>query len=97
VAATSKVVSEGARKALEAGEIATSVESMVAHAGEAVHAIGDALAANGRATRDIADQMEAVTRNAESDAGIARRSADEARQVGLLANRLSTLAAQFKA
>ncbi len=97
VAATSKVVSEGARKALEAGEIATSVESMVAHAGKAVHAIGDALAANGRATRDIADQMEAVARNAESDAGIARRSADEARQVGLLANRLSTFAAQFKA
>ncbi|HRH72899.1 MAG TPA: hypothetical protein PLM62_07390, partial [Zoogloea sp.] len=63
----------------------------------AVHAIEEALAANGLATRDIAGQMESVARNAQCDADMARRSAEEARQVGILATRLGELAAQFKA
>lgn len=97
VATGSRDVGEGARKALEAGQIAGSVESTVARAGQAVHAIEDALAANGLATRDIAGQMESVARSAQCDADMARRSAEEARQVGILATRLGELAAQFKA
>ena len=97
VATGSRDVGEGARKALEAGQIAGSVESTVARAGQAVHAIEDALAANGLATRDIAGQMESVARSAQCDADMARRSAEEAHQVGILATRLGELAAQFKA
>ena len=97
VATGSRDVAEGARRALEAGQIAGSVESTVARAGQAVHAIEDALAANGLATRDIAGQMESVARSAQCDAEMARRSAEEARQVGILATRLGELAAQFKA
>ena len=97
VATSSKDVAEGARSALEAGQIAASVESSVAQAGQALQSIEAALANNSRATREIATQMENVARNAEADAEMARRSAEEARQVGTLASRLGELAAQFKA
>ncbi len=97
VATSSKDVADGARSALEAGQIAASVESTVAQAGQAMQSIEDALANNSRATREIATQMENVARNAEADAEMARRSAEEARQVGILAGRLGELASQFKA
>ena len=97
VATSSKDVADGARSALEAGQIAASVESTVAQAGQAMQCIEDALANNSRATREIATQMENVARNAEADAEMARRSAEEARQVGILAGRLGELASQFKA
>ncbi|WP_398308953.1 methyl-accepting chemotaxis protein [Zoogloea sp.] len=97
VATSSKDVADGARSALEAGQIAASVESTVAQAGQAMQCIEDALANNSRAAREIATQMENVARNAEADAEMARRSAEEARQVGILAGRLGELASQFKA
>ena len=97
VATSSKDVADGARSALEAGQIAASVESTVAQAGQAMQSIEDALTNNSRATREIATQMENVARNAEADAEMARRSAEEARQVGILAGRLGELASQFKA
>jgi len=97
VATSSKDVADGARSALEAGQIAASVESTVAQAGQAMQSIEDALANNSRAAREIATQMENVARNAEADAEMARRSAEEARQVGILAGRLGELASQFKA
>ena len=45
----------------------------------------------------IAAQMEMVAQSAERDTETARRSADEAVQVGVLANKLKALAAQFHA
>jgi uncharacterized protein YoxC len=59
--------------------------------------IDDALAESSQATRDIAAQMEMVAQSAERDTETARRSADEAVQVGVLANKLKALAAQFHA
>ena len=97
VAASSQVVAEGARTALQAGEIAASVESSAARAGRAMQMIDDALAESSQATRDIAAQMEMVAQSAERDTETARRSADEAVQVGVLANKLKALAAQFHA
>ena len=97
VAASSQVVAEGARTALHAGEIAASVESSAARAGRAMQMIDDALAESSQATRDIAAQMERVAQSAERDTETARRSADEAIQVGLLASKLKALAAQFHA
>ena len=97
VAASSQVVAEGARTALHAGEIAASVESSAARAGRAMQQIDDALAESSQATRDIAAQMEMVAQSAERDTETARRSADEAVQVGVLANKLKALAAQFHA
>ena len=64
---------------------------------EIVQAIDDALAESSQATRDIAAQMERVAQSAERDTETARRSADEAIQVGLLASKLKALAAQFHA
>ncbi len=97
VAASSQVVAEGARKALHAGEITASVESSAARAGRAMQMIDDALAESSQATRDIAAQMERVAQSAERDTETARRSADEAIQVGLLASKLKALAVQFQA
>ncbi|MCK6373797.1 MAG: methyl-accepting chemotaxis protein [Zoogloea sp.] len=97
VAAGSREVGAGARSALEAGEVAASVEATVIQAGSAMEQIGVALAESGAATRDIAAQMESVARNAEVDAGMARHSAAEAHQIGKLADKLQALAAQFRA
>ena len=97
VAASSQRVAEGSRTALQAGEIAASVEVSAARAGRAMQLIDDALAESSQATRDIAAQMERVAQTAERDTETARRSADEARQVGILASTLKALAVQFKA
>jgi PAS domain S-box-containing protein len=97
VAAGSREVGAGARNALQAGEVAASVEASVIEAGNAVERIGASLAESSAATRHIAEQMESVARSAETDAGIARDSAAEARQIGRLADKLQALAAQFRA
>ena len=97
VAASSKEVGDGAKSALQAGEVAISVEESVTRAGHAVQLISDALAESSAATRDIASNMERVALAAETDARTAERSAAEARAVGELAQKLKGLAAQFRA
>ncbi|MDX9994346.1 MAG: PAS domain-containing methyl-accepting chemotaxis protein [Rhodocyclaceae bacterium] len=97
VAASSKEVGDGAKSALQAGEVAISVEDSVTQAGHAVQLISDALAESSAATRDIASNMEQVALAAETDARTAERSAAEARSVGELAKKLKDLAAQFHA
>ena len=97
VAASSQVVAEGAHTALRAGDIAVTVEASAARAGHAMQLIEQALAESSRATRNIATQMEEVARGAEHDIQSARRSAAEAVQVGVLADKLKALAAEFKA
>ena len=96
VAASSKEVGEGARSALQAGEVSTSVETSVVHAGQAVQLISDALASSSATTRDIAASMERIAQTAEADAQTALRSAAEADKVGNLADKLKVLAAQFR-
>ena len=97
VAASSQVVAEGAHTALRAGDIAVTVEASAARAGHAMQLIEQALAESSRATRNIATQMEEVARGAEHDTQSARHSAAEAVQVGVLADKLKALAAEFKA
>jgi PAS domain S-box-containing protein len=97
VAASSKEVGEGAKSALQAGEVASSVEASVTQAGHAVQLISDSLVESSAATRDIAGNMERVSLAAETGARTAERSSEEARQVGLLAEKLKELAAQFRA
>jgi PAS domain S-box-containing protein len=96
VAASSKEVGEGAKSALMAGEVATSVEASVTHAGHAVQLISNSLAASSVTTRGIATSMERVANTAEADAQTALRSAAEAAKVGTLADKLKVLAAQFR-
>jgi PAS domain S-box-containing protein len=95
VAASSRQVGEGATSAAQAGEVSASVESSVAQASHAVQMISDALAESSSATRDIAGNMERVAHAAESNADAAGRSAQEAAAVGVLADRLKVLGAQF--
>jgi len=97
VAASSREVGDGAKSALQAGEVAISVEESVTRAGHAVQLISDALAESSAATRDIASNMERVALAAETDARTAERSAAEASAVGELAHKLKGLAAQFRA
>ena len=97
VATSSQEVSIGAKSAAQAGEMAASVEASVNQASHAVQLISDSLGESSAATRDIASNMERVAQAAESDARIAERSAGEARSVGVLADKLKSLAAQFSA
>lgn len=95
VAASSREVSEGAKSAMAAGEVAASVEMSVAQAGHAVQLISQALAESGAATRAISVNMEQVALAAETETRSAERSAAEAEQVGSLAEKLKALATQF--
>jgi PAS domain S-box-containing protein len=97
VAASSQEVSIGAKSAAQAGEMAASVENSVNQASHAVQLISDSLGESSAATRDIASNMERVAQGAENDAQIAERSAVEARSVGVLTDKLKSLAAQFRA
>ncbi len=97
VAASSKGVGDGAKSARAAGEVAASVETSVTQAGHAVQMISDALAESSAATRDIAGNMERISQGADSGTLTAQRSAAEAEQIGRLAEKLKTLAAQFHA
>ena len=96
VASSSRKVSEGAKSAADAGDIAASIEYTVSAAGSAVQLISNALAESSAATRDIAKKMEQVAACAESDAETAERSAAEAERIGQLAGKMKYLAAQFK-
>ncbi len=97
VAASSKEVGNGAQSASQAGNMAVAVESSVDQAGRAVQLISDALAESSAATRDIAGNMERISQSAENNARAAQDSMRESRQVGLLADKLKLLAAQFRA
>ncbi|MBA3031921.1 MAG: methyl-accepting chemotaxis protein [Gammaproteobacteria bacterium] len=97
VAASSQGVGEGAKSARAAGEVAASVETSVTQASHSVQMISDALAESSAATRDIAGNMERISQGAEAGTRTAQRSADEAQQIGALATKLKSLAAQFQA
>ncbi|MDO8958792.1 MAG: PAS domain-containing methyl-accepting chemotaxis protein [Rhodocyclaceae bacterium] len=97
VSASSKGVGEGAKSARAAGEVAASVETSVTQASHSVQMISDALAESSAATRDIAGNMERISQGAEAGTRTAQRSADEAQQIGALADKLKSLAAQFQA
>ena len=97
VAASSKEVGDGAQSAAQAGNMAAAVESTVDQTTRAVQSISDSLAESSAATRDIAGNMERISQTAENNAQVAQNSSHEARQVGLLADKLKQLAAQFRA
>ncbi len=97
VAASSKEVGDGARSAAQAGNMAAAVESTVDQTSRAVQSISDSLAESSAATREIAGNMERISQTAENNAQVAQNSSLEARQVGLLADKLKQLAAQFHA
>jgi PAS domain S-box-containing protein len=97
VAASSKEVGNGAQSAVQAGSMAAAVELTVSQTAAAVQSISDALAGSGAATRVIASNMDQIAQTAENNARIAQNSAQESRQVGLLADKLKRLAAQFHA
>ncbi len=97
VAASSKEVGDGARSAAQAGNMAAAVESTVDQTSRAVQSISDSLAESSAATREIAGNMERISQTAENNAQVAQNSLLEARQVGLLADKLKQLAAQFRA
>ena len=97
VAASSKEVGDGAQSAAQAGNMAAAVESTVDQTSRAVQSISDSLAESSAATREIAGNMERISQTAENNAQVAQNSSLEARQVGLLADKLKQLAAQFHA
>ena len=97
VAASSKEVGTGAQSASQAGETAAAVEGTVTRATQSVQAISDALAESSAATREIAGNMERISQSAENNSRVAQNSLNESRQVGLLAEKLKKLAAQFHA
>jgi aerotaxis receptor len=97
VAASSKEVGEGAQSAAQAGNMAAAVESSVGQTSRAVQSISDSLTESSAATREIAGNMERISQTAENNSQVAQNSLHEARQVGLLADKLKTLAAQFHA
>ena len=97
VAASSKEVGDGAQSAAQAGNTAAAVESTVDQTSHAVQSISDSLAESSAATREIAGNMERISQTAENNATVAQNSSYEARQVGLLADKLKSLAAQFHA
>ena len=97
VAASSKEVGEGAKSAAQAGDMATAVESSVEQASHAVQSISDSLSESSMATREIAGNMERISQTAENNSRIAQNSLHESRQVGVLAEKLKALAAQFRA
>jgi aerotaxis receptor len=95
VAASSQGVSEGAKSAAQAGEMAAAVERTVHKASQAVQMIGTALAESSAATREIANNMERISQSAANNAQVAQGSSREARKVGELSAKLKVLAAQF--
>ncbi len=97
VAASSKEVGDGAQSAAQAGNMAAAVESTVDQTSRAVQSISDSLAESSAATREIAGNMERISQTAENNSQVAQNSSYEARQVGLLADKLKSLAAQFRA
>jgi aerotaxis receptor len=97
VAASSKEVGDGAQSAAQAGNMAAAVESSVDQTSRAVQSISDSLAESSAATREIAGNMERISQTAENNAQVAQNSSYESRQVGLLADKLKRLAAQFHA
>ncbi len=97
VAASSKEVGDGAQSAAQAGNMAAAVESTVDQTTRAVQSISDSLAESSAATREIAGNMERISQTAENNAQVAQNSSHEARQVGLLADKLKQLATQFRA
>ncbi|MEW6512673.1 MAG: PAS domain-containing methyl-accepting chemotaxis protein [Pseudomonadota bacterium] len=97
VAASSKEVGDGAKSAAQAGNMAAAVESTVDQTSRAVQSISDSLAESSAATREIAGNMERISQTAENNSQVAQNSSYEARQVGLLADKLKGLAAQFRA
>ena len=97
VAASSKEVGRGSQSAAQAGETAAAVEGSVTRAARSVQSISDALLGSSNATREIAGNMERISRSAENNAEVAQNSMKESRQVGLLAEKLKQLAAQFRA
>ncbi|MCX7898274.1 MAG: methyl-accepting chemotaxis protein [Rhodocyclaceae bacterium] len=90
-------VSEGAQSARAAGDRVASIEHSVAAAVEAVEAIAVSLAEAAQAARDIAHRVERISSAAESDAAAARRTSQEAQAVHRLADKLATIAAQYRA
>jgi PAS domain S-box-containing protein len=97
VAASSKEVGEGAQSAAQAGNMAATVESSVERASHAVQSISDSLAESSAATREIANNMERISQTAENNSQVAQNSLHESHQVGSLADKLKSLAAQFHA
>ena len=97
VAASSKEVGDGAQSAAQAGNMAAAVESTVDQTSHAVQSISDSLSESSAATREIAGNMERISQTAENNARVAQNSSHESRQVGLLADKLKRLAAQFRA
>jgi len=97
VAASSKEVGDGAKSASQAGNMAAAVESTVDQTSRAVQSISDSLAESSAATREIAGNMERISQTAENNSQVAQNSSYEARQVGMLADKLKRLAAQFRA
>lgn len=97
VAAGSKEVGAGAKSAAQAGDMAAAVESSVVLTSQTVQSISDSLTVSSAATRDIAGNMERISLAAETDAQTAQRSSQEAKAVGVLADKLKVLAARFRA
>ena len=97
VAASSAQVGDGARSAAEAGAMTGEVEAAVVQASDAVQSIRDALLGNGASAREIADNVEHLSKSAEDNAAVAQNSWHEAHAVGVLADKLKDLAGQFRA
>jgi len=95
VAASSQGVSEGAKSAAAAGEMAANVERAVLAAAQAVQSISAQLAESSAATREIAISMEKIKESAVHNAAVAQGSMREAKKVDTLAEKLKVLAAQF--
>ncbi len=96
-AASSKEVGDGAQSAAQAGNMAAAVEATVDQTRHAVQSISDSLSESSAATREIAGNMERISQTAENNAQVAQNASHESRQVGLLADKLKHLAAQFRA
>ena len=96
VSASSQTITEGAKSAATAGDMAASIETTVNAASNAVLMISDALSETSTATQEIARKMEEIASCADMDAKTAEQSAAEAKHIGELAQKMKRLSAQFR-
>lgn len=89
-------IGEGAQNARAAGEAVASIEITVAAATEAVQAIADALQEAAGAAHDIANRVESISAAAETDNVAAQHAKEEAATVARLAEKLTSLAEQYR-
>lgn len=94
---SSSEVSEGAKSATQAGDIAASVEGSVIKISEAVEHINKALAKSNLASSEIARDMEDIAANAAKNAETAQGAVTEASHIGSLVQKLQYLSSQFRA